>query len=321
MKRVDSLDYRLLYQLDLDSSATYTSIAEKLEVPSETIGFRVRRLVRLGVIKNFRTTIHVSRLNAYYYKLFYKFQHTTPSQEKGIIKYLEQNKMISYLASLDGRYDLTFLIVAKNYLDLKEFLVSFKNKYGSCFFEQEIMTLIGVHRFNLRIFNPQGEALHTRYPENLSSVRLDSLDRSILPIVASNSRKSFSDMAKINGVHENVIRYHIRRLKESAVIGTAVLDINFELLGMIHYQIAIALTNQSITEEIINFALTIPESTFATVTLGKYDLILEFVVAKQGEMTDIIDKIKEKFSISIMAQDIFVLHERSVNWLPSELVA
>src|SRR3989338_864310 len=315
-KGLDLLDQKIIYELDLDSSQSFLDLGKKLDEPNETIAFRVKRLQRKGYIKNFITTINTSNLNSFYYKFFYKFQKATPEIEAAIIDYLKNNPRISYLASLEGRFDCAFLVLAQGIHDLYDFLVPFKEKFGEYILEQEILTLTSVHRFNFRFFYEGGKLLHTQYPDELKEPGIDKLDYEIVTTLAKNSRINLTTLAKNKNVHPNVIRYRIKKLKIKGILRARVLDINFKKFGVEHYQVDYSLKNQNSVKIIMEFAARLPESTFATVTLGKYDLALEFAVNNIEALKRILDQIRTKFSDTIILQEIFALKEHSVNWFP-----
>ena len=164
-KGLDLIDQKILYELDLDSGQSFLDLATKIEVPNETVAFRVKRLQKNGYIKNFVTTINVSNLNSFYYKFFFKFQKTTPKTEEEIMNYLRNCTGIAYLASLDGRFDCTFLVLSQGINDLYNFLIPFKEKFGEYILEQEILTLTSTHRFNFRFFYEDGKLLHSQYDQ------------------------------------------------------------------------------------------------------------------------------------------------------------
>lgn len=314
----DPLDRRLLYQLDLAADTPIVQLAKSLNVPKETVAFRMRRLRQRGLIKHFRTTVHISRLGYYYYKLFFKFQQTTPAKERQIFDYLTRNRAIAYLAGLEGRYDMTFLVIAKNLEDLQDFLITFKARFGAHLRDQEILTMTSVHRFNFRFFDSDGRVRHTTYPDWLAHTGIDALDHLIIRERAEDARISLSTIARSAKTHINVIRYRLMRLKQAGILGAAVLDIDFARFGVEHYQVDFSLRDQTSVGPMIGFALTLPESTFATVTLGVYDLALEFAVANKQRLQTIIDCFKEKFGDKIIHRDVFALHEYSINWFPEK---
>ncbi|MEK6942937.1 MAG: winged helix-turn-helix transcriptional regulator [Nanoarchaeota archaeon] len=316
---LDLLDRKILYELDINSRQPYKELAKKLRIAKETARFRVNRLMEEGYIKNFITTMNISHLNRFYYKLFYKFHKTNPKIDGEIISFIQNCKSIAYFASTEGRYNITFLILAKDMRDLYKFLVPFREKFGDYILEQEILTMPAVHRFNFRFFYENGKLLHTKYPVELKETNLDEIDYAIIKELAKNARISLIDLAKITKTETNVVKYRIRKLRNEKIIGTHVLEIDFEKLGLQHFQINFSLKNHSMLESMISYASQDDRATFATVTLGRYDLALEFAVETMKDLRSILNNIKEKFSESIVDHDIFILYEHSVNWFPLEL--
>ena len=185
---LDLIDQKILYELDLNSSQSFLHLAQKVDIPNETVAFRVKRLQKNGYIKNFLTTINTSNLNSFYYKFFFKFQKTIPKIERDIIDHLRSYHGIAYLARLEGRFDCTFLVLAEKIQDLYAFLIPFKEKFGEYILEQEILTMTSTHRFNFRFFYEGGKLLHTEYPEELKKPEIDTLDYAIITTLAKNSR-------------------------------------------------------------------------------------------------------------------------------------
>ncbi len=319
-KGLDLQDRKILYELDRNSRMTFKELGRRLRISKETAAFRVKRLAKDGYIKNFITTIHTSALNRFYYKLFYKFHKTTPQADAEIIKFIQNYESTAYFASLEGRYDITFLLLSKSFHDLYKFLVPFRKKFGEYILEQEILTLTSAHRFNFRFFF-EGEAglIHTKYPETLAEPDIDEVDYTIIRSLAKNSRMPLIELAKITGTETNVVKYRIKKMLKSGILGSNVLDVDFERFGTQQVQVDFALRDHSVTDKLIEFVAQDPKSTFATITLGKYDLAAEFVVEDMKELRKILGGIKEKFSQDITSEDIFTMQEHSINWFPYRL--
>jgi DNA-binding Lrp family transcriptional regulator len=314
---LDSLDAKILYNLDLDSSVPFSKLSKELKVPNETLVFRIKRLRDNGYIKNFITTINVSQLNTFYYKFFFKFHQRSDKIDEEIIAYLKQSPAIAYLANLEGRYDLTFLVVARGIKDLQEFLIPFRARFGSHILEQEILTMTGVHRFNFRFFLPAGGiSKHTEYPQELVDPKIKDIDYQIITSVARNSRITDTELGEKLGLHPNVVRYHVTNLKKKKIFGSPVLDLSFAKFGVSQYQVNYSLKNQERISKMINAALAFTQATFATVTLGKYDLALEFVTQNVQELRSIVNELNAAFADDINSHEVFVMQEHSINWYP-----
>jgi DNA-binding Lrp family transcriptional regulator len=313
---LDLLDRKILYELDLDSRMAFKELGKKVGVAKETAAFRVKRLQAKGYIKNFITTIHTSNLNRFYYKLFYKFHKTTPEIDGQIIDFIKNYKSTAYFASLEGRYDIVFLILAKDMQDLQRFLTPFRERFGDYVLEQEILTLTSTHRFNFRFFLPKKDLLHTKYPEQLVESSIDDLDLAVIESLAKDSRISLVDLAGRTKTDPNVIKYRMKKLYAAGILGTHVLDINFGKFGLEHIQIDYSLASSGVVPKMIASVASMPQSTFATVTLGKYDLAVEFVVESMEELRGIINSIKQAYAPEIINHDIFILQEHGINWFP-----
>ncbi|MBI4210800.1 MAG: winged helix-turn-helix transcriptional regulator [Candidatus Diapherotrites archaeon] len=314
---IDLQDRKILYELDRNSRMTFKELGKRVRISKETAAFRVKRLVKEGYIKNFLTTIHTSALNRFYYKLFYKFHRTTPQIDADIVKFISGYKSTAYFASLEGRYDLTFLLLSKNFHDLYSFLVPFREKFGEYILEQEILTLTSTHRFNFRFFfEGEAELMDTKYPEEIKEPDIDEVDYQIIANLAKNSRIPLIELAKITGTETNVVKYRIRKLLKAGILGANVLDVDFERFGAQLVQVDFTLKDHSVTGKLIGFVAQNPKSTFATITLGKYDLAVEFAVRDMKELRKILGQVKERFSHDITNEDIFTMQEHSINWFP-----
>jgi len=61
-ERLDEKDLMILRELELDSSRSVKSIAEKIGLPRTTVQERINRLKRLGVIKRFTVKLDKAKL-------------------------------------------------------------------------------------------------------------------------------------------------------------------------------------------------------------------------------------------------------------------
>jgi len=270
-------------------------------------------------IKGFITTLFTSNLNRFYYKLFYKFHKTTPEIDNKIIGFIKNYKKTAWFGSFEGPYDLAFLILAKSLYDLNNFLMEFRNGFGEYILEQEILTMTSVHRFNLKFFYQSSKTLHTQYPTDLKEPKIDNIDIEIIKNLANNSRISLIELAQKLKIDSSTIIYRINGLKKDKIIGTYTLAINFDKFEVQHFQINFKLKNYDSINKIINYLSSHKNATFATITLGKYDLAIELAVKDNKELKVILDNLKERYSDEIINHDTFLItKEYNVTWFPYE---
>ncbi len=320
IKDLDLLDKKILYELDLDSRAPISKIAKAVNASKETVNFRIKRLIKNNFIKGFITTLFTSNLNRFYYKLFYKFHKTTPEIDNKIIEFIRDYKKTAWFGSFEGPYDLAFLILSKSIYDLDNFLIEFRNLFGEYILEQEIHTMTSVHRFNLKFFYHSNKILHTKYPKILKEPDIDKIDYKIIRNLANNSRMPIVELAKKLKIDPSTVIYRIKKLKQNKILGTHTLAINFDKFNMQHFQIDFKLKNNNSINKIINYFSIHKNATFATVTLGKYDLAVELVVKDNKELREILDDLKKRYVAEIIDHDTFlIIKEYNVSWFPYEV--
>ena len=94
---IDKIDLEILKILSKDSKITFQDIAKKLDVSNTTIHVRVKRMQRLGVIKNFTITIDYNKLGFNYTCYMGIFLDKASQYEKVLI----QLKMIKNITGMD----------------------------------------------------------------------------------------------------------------------------------------------------------------------------------------------------------------------------
>tara|TARA_S200000501_G_scaffold154158_1_gene145363 strand:+ start:201 stop:680 length:480 start_codon:yes stop_codon:yes gene_type:complete len=94
---IDKLDLEILKILSNDSKITFQDIAKKLDVSNTTIHVRVKRMRRLGVIKNFTITIDYYKLGFNYTCYMGIFLDRASQYDKVLV----QLKMIRNITGMD----------------------------------------------------------------------------------------------------------------------------------------------------------------------------------------------------------------------------
>lgn len=317
LDELDLLDRKILYELDLDSRKPASLIAKSVRSSKETVNFRIKRLIKRQIIKDFITTINTSNLNRYYYKIFYKFNKATPEIENKITSFISTYKKTAWFGSFEGPYDLAFLLLAQSVYDLEDFLREFRKLFGDYILEQEIHTLTEVHRFNLKFFHDSKKVLHTKYSKVMKESKIDKISYEIIKNLANNSRISILELAKKLNIDSSTVIYRINKLRKEEIISTHTLALDYEKLGMQHFQIDFKLKNHECIDKIIGYFSGHKNATFATVALGKYDLALEFVVKGNKELKEILDDLRSRFADEIIDHDTFLItKEHNLTWFP-----
>ena len=253
MDKLDLLDKKIMYELDLNARISASQLAKKLNKSKETVNFRINRLIKNKFIKSFYTVFNTSKLRRYYIKLYIKFKNITLEKEKELFEYVSKQKYVAYLASVEGYYDCIILVMVKNTLDMIKFHDEFMKLYGGYIQEKELVTFLTTHRFNSRFLYDGEKKKDSYYPIELGSYELDEIDKKILNIISKNSRIPLIDIAKELNIDHKVVKYRLKKLEKDNIILAYVTAPNFDKLNLNFFQIKISLKDSTARKQIIQF--------------------------------------------------------------------
>ena len=66
---INNIDYKILNELAVNARIPLIELAEKLNSSSQTINYRIKNLIKSGIIQGFRTSIDLSKLGLHYFKV------------------------------------------------------------------------------------------------------------------------------------------------------------------------------------------------------------------------------------------------------------
>lgn len=115
---IDEMDYIIMKSLSKDSRIQTIDIAETLDVSSNTILNRMRKLEELDILQAYRANIDFSKLNYHLYKV--NIDLNDYNQRGRIINYLKQNPHLAMIDKAIGYYDLELDLYLKNLDHLHE---------------------------------------------------------------------------------------------------------------------------------------------------------------------------------------------------------
>ncbi len=317
MDKLDLLDKKIMYELDLNARATASQIARRLRTSKETINFRIKRLLKQEDIKGFYTVFNTSKLGRFYYKTFLKLNRTTPEIEKKIIEFIRNHEHCAYLGSSEGPYNIIFLIMVENTRQFKEFIIDLKDKFGKYILEKEIHVVLSTHRLNQKFLYAGATSKHSFYQDKIENTVIDKVDSKILQILSTDARMSLVDIGKKLNLDAKVVNYRIKNLEKKGIIIAYTTSPNFDKLGLEFIQLNFSLKNLKIIPEIIDFFDKTNKCLFALELLGKYDLTIEIHIENDRILREIMEKFKNKFVDQYNDYDIFNIYkEHLMVWSP-----
>ncbi len=298
MEKLTIKDRKILYELDTDSRQPYNKIGKRVGLSKDSVSYRIERLKRTGIIKQFHTLIDVGKLGFTSYRLYIKLQNTTPQKYEEIVNFLKDQKIVAWLISIDGDYDLGMWLLSKSLHEINVFWKYLFKRYIN-YIDKKWLTIFTRVSYFPRTYlldrENMDEYVFVTEPKN---VDIDTKDIEILKMLAVDARVSVLDISRKVRMTPKTISLRIKNLEKNNVIIGYRTMFDLEKLGYQHFKLHINLHN--ITEEKENqfrsYVKKHPNIIYDNEVLGGDDLEIEIQASGLQQLRTIIDDIKGKFS-------------------------
>jgi len=138
MSDLDIKDWKILFELDLDSRQSLQSIGKKVGLSKEVANYRIKKLQEEGVITSFFTRIDTGKLGILIFRTLIRLYNVTPEKEKALQEYLVKAEKVGWCVSVDGAWDLNFIYWADSISDFSGFWRNLLSKYGDYIHDKQV---------------------------------------------------------------------------------------------------------------------------------------------------------------------------------------
>jgi DNA-binding Lrp family transcriptional regulator len=319
MLKLDVKNKKILYALDSNCRATLNEIAKNVGLSKQVVDYRLKNLLRNGVIKQFYTVINFSKLGYTQYKLYVKFQNVNVQKEGEIVDYWIKNKNVAWVASCRGRWDLAVSILSKDINELGEILTEFNNQYGLFVLEKDVLTTRMSPVFTKAYLTEKKEKKKLVYGAEIDHYELDETEVKLLRILSTNARSTILELMHKLHLTRDVINYRLKKLTKDNIISQYRISINLDKINHKLYKIIMRL--QSLTpdkeKQLITYVALHSHGVQYLKLVGSWDVELEFEVKDDEQLHEILQELRNKFSENIRDYDALLIHqEHKLNYFP-----
>ncbi|MEK6979503.1 MAG: winged helix-turn-helix transcriptional regulator [Candidatus Micrarchaeota archaeon] len=320
MIELDKKDREILYQLDLNARLPISSIAKNVGASKEVVGYRIKRMTELGLIKGYYAIIDLTKLGFMNARMFLKFRSIPPEEEKELIEFFIRHKRFWWVGGITSSlYDLGVACWVKDVLDFHELKDScigrFRNKI-------ELLR----DSFYSKIYSWRKKYLSEKHTDGMQtvisgrsiSVRYDEHDVKLLTQLSIDARLPIVDLANKIGLSVTAVKHRFKRLKDKEVILGFRPKIDLEKLGVYWYKVEFQLDDYRSKKDLLAYFSSHPNAVYAYESIGGgTDLEVEFEVENHTKFREILDKIRKKFRGSIRNYLYYVwVNEDKVSYFP-----
>ncbi|MEK6961631.1 MAG: winged helix-turn-helix transcriptional regulator [Nanoarchaeota archaeon] len=248
---MDTLDRKILFELDKDSRVSCSQIARSIRTSKETVRYRINSLVEKGVIQKFLTILNTTKLGNSYYQIMLKLQNANERDKSMIISFLKTHRNIAWIGDLEGNYDIAFIIYVTDQIQLQSLIEDLHGRFSKYIMKKVLSVNLHADFFarDYLVGNERSTVRRTSYKSHKGSTILDDADEKICASLGEDSRRSSVEIAKRIGLSSDAVLKRIVRLRNKGIILGSTLVLDQTVLHQSHYKILVSLNNLSKDKE------------------------------------------------------------------------
>ncbi len=213
---MDKIDWKILKELDINPRIPLSKLASIVRVSQQVADYRMRRLIKEGVIVKFTPTINLKALGLEHYRVFFTFNQKKEFQNESIFAYLNKRRGIYWAARVGGKYDLLIVLFVRDFEEFDLFMDDFNTHfpglikdYKSCYV---IEHCVQKHKY----LSSDYSSVHYGYNDKVQMI--DELDKNILMMLKDDCRQSALHLSQGKDVSYKTIINRIKSLEQRKII-------------------------------------------------------------------------------------------------------
>jgi len=300
MYKLDNVDRKVLFELEIDARQPYSSIAKKIKTSKEVIRYRIERMKEQGLIQKFLSIVNLSLVGLEMYKFYFNLQNIKEGELNQMINDLNKKPQVMWIALCDGKYDLILMVASKDNFEANKILQEIRSQYNLWIKEACTLNYIEArHQKRTYLIEKRRSTESVAYlggkPKNFN---LDEYEIKTLGFLTRDARVNIVDIANSIDCSVDVIHKRIKKLMQKGIISGSRIMINRSLIGYQYHKILLKLKNFESKREKELFSYLYQNQNIVDVIkmMGVWDLELDVDVKNSGEFHKIIMGLKNKFS-------------------------
>lgn len=307
--KIDNKDKDILRLLNENARMTSKSIGASTNTSREVADYRIKRLVKNGLISGFITLVDEKKLGYDSYMLLLQLQDYTPDDEMRIIDFLRKHSFTKWVLKSSGEWDIQTVITSKNKTHLAKIIDEIDSFCGKHLRKYDLTMIINLLvPENLAFLMPR--PARELNPKDLPPVErkityeladIDEKDRKLMDALATDARAPIIKIAREIGLSADATNLRMKKLKKMGVIKKFQTVADLSTLNYLLYSVFLKINNYGPEREssIRTFFYSVPNITFAERIIGNWDMRLQISCSTPQEFEGIVQRIREFLSADL----------------------
>jgi len=274
-------DKEILYHLDLNVRKPIRKIARDVNLPENTLRYRIKKLEDKQIIKRYYTAINSYNLGFKVLKFYTHYVNINSRKQDEIITFFSNLSNTWVVSSKEGEFDLGVIFWIKNinafYPIWKKIFSLYANYLtdSQLFFQCEAFSFRPTYLINTQTRSENECFDYTREEKEIS---IDANDVKILVYLASDAKIPLSKLSQHLNLSGSSIINRMNRLKKNNIIQSYRIDMDVAQFGFLHIKTDVFLNNLEDTAKVIAYFRQCPYVVCIMKSFGYSHIELEFHV-------------------------------------------
>lgn len=145
--KLDALDRRVLEQLEVNARRRIIDMASGLGVSERIVDYRIRRLVKDGVITGSRIALDYDALGIHFYKAFVYLDNPDPKRVGSLINYFRRNRNVIHNVRVMGNWDLEPEFETYSEEEFDSIMTEMQDAFSDIIKSVDVVTISKEHKF------------------------------------------------------------------------------------------------------------------------------------------------------------------------------
>jgi DNA-binding Lrp family transcriptional regulator len=318
MMNLDSIDFKILYELFLNSRQSSSSISKKININLSVVKYRIKKLEKTGVIKNYCIVPNFQKIGYHLYLFYINLQFASPGKEIEIINYFQKRKNTWRIESSQGKYNIILTIVIKNTDELLHFYKDMLDKYSYYFKKISISQSYELSESqslqNKNILS--NDSNKTVKANDFKEYEKKSLNKKILYILNKDPRIPTVEIAQQLDISVPTVITYIKSLLKEGIIKKYSVIINDEKIGLKRFYIRFTFVDYKKIDHIIHYLSSNSYVEEIYKVIGDYHLEIILNTNTLEHFHAIIEDFRNRYSNDLKDYDYCIINK--VYTIPSE---
>ncbi len=319
--KLDAKDRKILAELFDDARAPFSVIARGVKLSKEAVNYRVKRLMRTGVLAGFNTVIDVKRLGWEMFFVYIRLRDIDVEKEREILGFLESHLNVAQLFRCMGSYDAIIKVFVRHHTDVDLMMKKVEGMFRDSFDHYDIDCIVEEAAVPFAFLYGRGREPQYVAKASAASTRVEVSDFELqmLKELAKNARLGVSEIARKIRAPVDDVKYHLRRLEKSGVILKYRPDTLPKKLGYNWYFLILKTSELSrqANNALESFLLGNPNVTYFYRTVRSSDVQVELRVMSSEKLNEVVMNLRGILKGFLKGAELLtILNEQKYTYFP-----